>query len=633
VAQNYPASGMPPMIGKMLSIAEWLDYVASYDFGTIPPTRVVLHHTYIPNEQQWRGLASMQGMQTYYRGLGWSSAPHIYVGPDGIWLFTPMRDVGIHAGRGNSGTQNGRFWYSIGVEMVGYFDKVRPAGAVWEGTKAVLGGLSRRLNTTPDKLISFHRDYTNEKSCPGWAVTKPWVFGEVNAWLNNQAAPPAPPPGTVSGITPETEALFELLTNESYSRRGEGYSANSALIVAAVEQGMGFPMGKTGEITVDGKQYAFQPFARDTLYSQLPDRGTVLKLSDLLKGSIPPGGLGRALLDATYQASGATFRPDWAFHQFAVINRVGPPVGPSAEITVNGVKYAFQAYALDTLFNVVPNWTDIQLLSELANATDPGMVQLREALLSETYKRGGAEYRPDWAFHQLARQWNLGCPISRNYTVSSGGAQYAIQVYATDTLYNIVPNWSDVRRLSATLPSGATLSGEDLPKAPIVLSDKVTFKPRREALDIVVYALPRTLPAVVKADRSVTSLIVMQGDPSPAETALERLVAPGSQKTPHYYISAKGTIYQLADDTIATKHAGIAVWGGSRRYINFISIGVMLERSGTTYPDVQVNATQRLLAMLRKRYNLAPDAIVEWNTLAGRGASTLPNFPLARVSR
>ena len=59
----------------------------------------------------------------------------------------------------------------------------RPSGAVWEDTKAVLGGLSKRLGIAPRQLISFHRDYTNLKSCPGWAVTKDWVSGEIDAWL------------------------------------------------------------------------------------------------------------------------------------------------------------------------------------------------------------------------------------------------------------------------------------------------------------------------------------------------------------------------------------------------------------------------------------------------------------------
>ena len=97
-----PTTGMPPMIGRRLSIAEWLSYVASYQFGAVAPSRLVLHHTFVPTVDQWAGLRSMQGMQRYYGGKGWTAAPHVYAAPDGIWLFTPMKDVGIHAGTGNS---------------------------------------------------------------------------------------------------------------------------------------------------------------------------------------------------------------------------------------------------------------------------------------------------------------------------------------------------------------------------------------------------------------------------------------------------------------------------------------------------------------------------------------------------
>ena len=171
------------MVLRCLSVAEWNSYVASYDFGSVKPSRVVLHHTYIPTLAQWHGVGSMRSMQTFYGRKGWTAAPHVYCGPDGIWLSTPMHDIGIHAGTGNSGRVNGKLWYSIGLEMVGYYDKVLPSGPVWENSLAVMGGLSRRLSIVPRQLISFHRDYTNLKSCPGWAVTKEWVFGQVEAWL------------------------------------------------------------------------------------------------------------------------------------------------------------------------------------------------------------------------------------------------------------------------------------------------------------------------------------------------------------------------------------------------------------------------------------------------------------------
>lgn len=175
-------TGTPPMIGKRLTAQEWLVALAAYRFP-VTPAGIVLHHTWKPTVEDWRGLASMQGMQRFYAGKGWLSAPHLYVAPDGIWLFTPLDRRGIHAGNGNALLRNGRWTYTLGIEMVGNYDFKRPDGAVWLQTKIVLASLCRKLGGGARSLISFHRDYTSEKSCPGWAVTKEWVWAEVGAAL------------------------------------------------------------------------------------------------------------------------------------------------------------------------------------------------------------------------------------------------------------------------------------------------------------------------------------------------------------------------------------------------------------------------------------------------------------------
>ena len=185
-------------VNKRLTTEAWLAYIAAYKFTGTLPSKVVLHHTYIPDETTWRGLATMNGMRTFYEGKGWSAGPHIYVAPDGIWLATPLNEEGIHANSGNGGMRNGKFWYSIGVEMVGFFDKKRPSGVVLEQTQAVLGGLLLRLGLTVAD-IDFHRDFNKTKSCPGWMVDKPWVTAAVTNWqaarapIQNGLTPAAAP--------------------------------------------------------------------------------------------------------------------------------------------------------------------------------------------------------------------------------------------------------------------------------------------------------------------------------------------------------------------------------------------------------------------------------------------------------
>jgi hypothetical protein len=623
---DFPTQGTPPFINRALSVPEWLDYVATYDFGPVAPSRLVIHHTFVPTVAEWAGLRSMLGIQRYYASKGWAAGPHIFVGPDAIWLATPLRDVGIHAGVGNSGTENGRFWYSVGLEVVGAYDHARPSGAVWEHARAVMGGLARRLGTEPRRLISLHRDYTNQKSCPGWAVTKDWVFGEVEAWLASAPPPPAPPPGPIGQPAPEVERLAEALLDESYKRRGEGYNADWAFHQYAVQNSLGFPIGRGARIHVDGAEYAYQPFALDTLYTQAPNWGEVRRMYDLLGGSIPPSGLGRALLDATYRAGGAAFHPDWAFHQYALASRLGPPLGESALIRVDGAQYSFQVFAADTLFNRVPDWGDIRRLGELAGATDPAMVRLRDALLAQTYARSGATYHPDWAFHQLARGWFLGAPLSGSYRVASGAAQYAIQVYATDTLYNVVPNWSDVRRLSRiTAPRPAVLAEQP---AEALLSDDALLEPAPAPFHILQYAPPYAEPTAFGSRYgSRVALIVLHGDDGPAEASLAAMAAIDAPAMAHYYVTAGGAIYQLVGDEYAAWHAGMAEWRGRRQNINRISLGVVVERGPAGYAERSLAALAWLVRALRERHALPPGAVVRWGDLDPRHADDPAGFP------
>jgi hypothetical protein len=659
------------MIGRVLNETEWRSYLAGYDFGTIPPARLVLHHTYRPNQSQWRGLASMRGMQNYYRSLGWSAAPHIYVAPDGIWLFTPMRNVGIHAGAGNSGVSNGVWWYSIGLEMVGYFDHRRPDGAVWNYAKLVMATISQRLGIAPRRLISFHRDYTNQKSCPGWAVTKDWVFAEVEATLNN-SRPVDVPPGSIGNPSPTDEVLLDRFLHESFSRRGEGFNDNWAFHQFAVNNGMGMPLSRSQRLRVGRSDYAYQVFARDTLYNMVPRWGDVNRLSDLLGGSIPGSGLGRELLEASYRATDATFRADWAFHQFALAAGLGPAIGPSATLRVAGTDYAYQAFALDTLYNVVPRWSEVQQLSRLANTRDAGQLRLRDALLDATYRRGGASYNPGWAFHQLARKWNIGIPLSNPYTITIEGVVYNIQPYARDMLYNIVPNWGDVKRLSTlaaaqdmTLGSrrrsrslepsvlGASSSAEAPADAATLAAEESPPLDEEERAGVN-WEPPADVEFAFSASRfagagsgipvpethserlgSPVELIVLHGDPGPAEETLNRMVSFDTRSSTHYYITRDGLIYALVDEKDAAWHAGMATYRGQRININRISIGVVLERPVPAAPIAadapadaaeDYNAQQIALGLLVKdvarRHTLPPAAVVRWHDLTAEHAPT-----------
>ncbi len=186
-------------IGRGLTLPQFDAYVRTYRFGTTPPDYIVLHHTAIPSaswarypsgavwdanedrlsEQQVyeKRLRQLDSLMRYYRDTkGWSAGPHLFVDDKWIWLFTPMYEVGIHAAQGNSYRDSAkRLHYSIGIEVIGYYEKVRWPPAVAQNVAAAVASLKHQLHTFDyiDKPwaggIGAHRMY-NKPQCPGAAI-------------------------------------------------------------------------------------------------------------------------------------------------------------------------------------------------------------------------------------------------------------------------------------------------------------------------------------------------------------------------------------------------------------------------------------------------------------------------------
>lgn len=223
-------------LGQGLTPEQFLAYVATYDFGTVPPDYIVIHHTALPaaswgpygdarnfwdaNEQgktieQKKGKRKKQldNIMIYYRDTKkWDRGPHIFVDELFIWLFTPMREVGIHAAEGNSYIQGGRLHYSVGIEVVGYFEKTRWSEPVARNVGLVVGSLKKRLNTFElvdgpwAGKVGSHRMY-NKPACPGAAIVPSFYLSVYQAGYRNvmgqNDAPREPPapivPATIVG--------------------------------------------------------------------------------------------------------------------------------------------------------------------------------------------------------------------------------------------------------------------------------------------------------------------------------------------------------------------------------------------------------------------------------------------------
>lgn len=158
------------IINRRLDLHEFRDYVATYDFGPQLPDKLVIHHTWRPTKEGWGGSHSIEGLKRYYEGKGWPAGPHIFVAEDGIWLFSPMNKDGIHAAELNI--------RSIGIEVVGDYDQEKWSGKTKENALGVIKVLMGRLSVDKQHLF-FHRDVSN-KTCPGAAITKEWLFGELD---------------------------------------------------------------------------------------------------------------------------------------------------------------------------------------------------------------------------------------------------------------------------------------------------------------------------------------------------------------------------------------------------------------------------------------------------------------------
>jgi len=157
------------IIGKCLTPEEFKKYVENKFFGFLPANKIVLHHTSSPTPEQWGGVQTIINLNNYYDSKGWTTGPHLFIAPDGIWLFTDMRKNGTHAGSGN--------WRSIGIEMVGNYQTQKPTGIIWDYTLFAITTLNERLKLNPED-IKFHRDFM-ATDCPGKAVEKSWIIDEL----------------------------------------------------------------------------------------------------------------------------------------------------------------------------------------------------------------------------------------------------------------------------------------------------------------------------------------------------------------------------------------------------------------------------------------------------------------------
>ena len=206
-------------LGTPLTLAEFVSYLASYDFGSIAPDQVVLHNTANP-DASWAPLGTsdaawwdrdeagmsltairnkrnkqLDAIKAYYVSLGWDAGPHLFIDERWIWLFTPLNTVGVHAKEGNSYRDSaGKLHYTIGCEFVGWFGKRGWPASMQALARGAVQALRAQIKTfdivykpapphTPaahQGSVAFHRDY-NKPACPGAVITPAYAIPILSA--------------------------------------------------------------------------------------------------------------------------------------------------------------------------------------------------------------------------------------------------------------------------------------------------------------------------------------------------------------------------------------------------------------------------------------------------------------------
>jgi hypothetical protein len=167
---------------KRYSIEEFITYLSTF-VGKVNFSQVHVHGTWRPNIADFRRRPGEYYIQSMYRAhlqRGFSDiAQHATIDPDGyIWdgrsfLISPASATGFNDGD-NDGVHPFMF------EMIGNFDKGNDVlqGKQLKAAVALTRGVIDLWNhSTAD--VHFHREFTDQKTCPGSGIEKGWFISLV----------------------------------------------------------------------------------------------------------------------------------------------------------------------------------------------------------------------------------------------------------------------------------------------------------------------------------------------------------------------------------------------------------------------------------------------------------------------
>jgi hypothetical protein len=184
------------IVGRSFTPDEFEAYVGGLQFGAWCPRFAVVHNTSVPDTKTWEGWQTRnppitdekwaRNLEAYYKGLGWSGCPHLFVTPAGLLVMNPLAMSGTHSPAWNA--------ISWGVETVGEFATDPFSGPIKDNLVAALAILhaAAGLQLLPYERgvrgLHFHKEdpQTTHKSCPGENMSKEGLIVAVEAEIERR---------------------------------------------------------------------------------------------------------------------------------------------------------------------------------------------------------------------------------------------------------------------------------------------------------------------------------------------------------------------------------------------------------------------------------------------------------------